>query len=487
MSIFRSGFLAVIRKPIKSTISLFMILCIAVLTTIGISASHTSYQAQLAAQNQIGAFFELMLNQDNYWERMNALIEQGYDLSFVHPPPASPITVYAPPNFQFMSLLLDDIRVLGEVDGISDYNVEALWHEMRAVNFNRVEGLFPRETDIPAVSLRGFRELSLMDFVQDGSITLTNGRWVQADDVNKLVISEELAELNNLAVGDYMIFETLPMVDLSMLAVMQRMGFTELPPMQIRGEVIGIYQNNRNIAFGAMPGIVSRSAENTIFTDLHFTEVGARDNDPFYYRAYFHVANIDEFNAVRARLLSADINWNRYTLIDRNETVEELSPAFAQLREIGQLLLGVTIVSSFLVLSLAFTFFLKGRSHEIGIWLSLGSSKPKIIFQILWENLLLAVVALAICFAIIPLIINGAESFLNNQIVAETSAVDQAEAAGIYIGSVGENAERVQLAVTADTLVMVFVAILALTTIATALAVIPTVRLKPREIFAKLS
>ena len=105
----------------------------------------------------------------------------------------------------------------------------------------------------------------------------------------------------------------------------------------------------------------------------------------------------------------------------------------------------------------------------------------------LWENLLLVIVALTICFAIIPLITNGAESFLNNQIVAETSAADQAEAAGIYIGSVGENVERVQLAITTDTLVMVFVAILALTTIATALAVIPTVRLKPREIFAKLS
>ena len=209
MCLLKRAFLSITRKPIKSLISVLMIFCIVVLTTIGISASHTSYQAQLQARNQVGAFFELKLNQEDYWERMLALIEQGYDLRVIPAHPASPIPLYAPPNFQFTSLLLDDIKVLSAVDGVSDFNIEAIWHEMRAINFNRIEGPFPRPTDLQAISLRGIRDLSLMDFVQNGSISLNNGRWIQADDVNKLVISDELANLNGLSVGDYMIFETL--------------------------------------------------------------------------------------------------------------------------------------------------------------------------------------------------------------------------------------------------------------------------------------
>jgi putative ABC transport system permease protein len=486
MGVFMRGFFAVIRKPIKSIISVVMIFCIALLTAIGISASHTSYQAQLSARNNVGAFFELKMNQDDYKERMTALMEQGYDLSWIPSPPASPVTQYAPPNFEFISLLIDDIKILSEVDGIADYNVEALWHEMRAVNFKRVEGLFPRDTDVPAISLRGFRELSLMDFIQDGGITLVEGRFTQADDVSKLVISKELAELNNLTVGDYLVFETLPMQDIGMLEIMTRYGFTEPPPTQIQGEIVGIYQNNRNITFDAMPGIVSRSAENSIFTDLHFTEVGVREGDPFYYTAYFYADNVDEFNKTRERLLSADINWKRYILKDRNETVEELGAAFAQLKDIGQLLLWVVIISGFLTLSLAFIFFIKGRSHEIGIWLSLGKHKKNIIWQLVFENVLLAAVSLTICAAITPLVSDVAESFLNNQIIAETENLNYTAEQIISLGDTFV-AERVQLVITADTIAIVSGIVIALIVLATVIAVIPIIRLKPREIFTKLS
>jgi putative ABC transport system permease protein len=313
---------------------------------------------------------------------------------------------------------------------------------------------------------------------------LIEGRWTRADDVGTLVISEELAELNNLSVGDVLIFETLPMIDVSMLEVMKRHGFNEPPPTQISGEIVGIYQNNRNVAFSVMPGIVSRSAENSIFTDLHFVEVGARTGDPFYYKAYFHVANVDEFDKVAARLLSADIDWSRYTLIERNDAIEELGSSFAQLREIGQMMLIISLVSGFLILSLAFTFFMKGRSHEIGIWLSLGNHKRKIILQMLWENTMLAAVALVICFVTIPLVVGWAETLLNNQIVAETSDY---QAEGVYAGNESVIAESVQLTVNTDTFAIVAGAIFVLIITATVLAVTPVARLKPREIFARLS
>ena len=483
MNVFKKGFFVIVRKPIKSMILLLIIICIAVLTTLGISASHTSYQVQLEARNQVGAYFELTLNMDNLGERIEQLVEQGYDL-WVEPPAGASMGFYVPPNFEFLSLRLDDIRTLREVAGVFDYNVEALWFEMGAVGFHRINGPFPRESDVPAVSLRGIRNLSLLPLVQDESISLVDGRWIQPNDVDKLVVSVELAQLNQLVVGDTMTFETIPYDDIWHLEVMQRLGFVplNLEPVEIQGEIVGIFENNRSITL--TPGIVARSSENTIFTDLHFTEVGVRAGDPFYYKAHFHVANIEDFDLIRERLLSADIDWSRYELIDRNETILELGFAFEQLRGIGQLLLGVTVVSSFLVLSLIFTFMIKSRSHEIGIWLSLGTSKLKIIGQILWENLLLATVSLMICFAIIPFLVNEAEAVLNEQIVTE---VDDNQIAGVYVGEEIDAIETVQLVITADTVIIVVTSITLLITAATLFGILPIVRLKPREIFARLS
>ena len=480
MNIFKKGFLAIARKPIRSMISLLMIFCMAVLTTIGISASHTSYHAQLEARNQVGAYFELTIDVENFGERLEELTLQGYDLLVI--PEGTNMGFLVPPSNEFYSLNLDDITVLSEIEGLSDFNVEALWFEMRVVDFNRIEGAFPRATDIPTVSLRGIRDLSLLPLVGDESIRLIDGRWIQPDDVNKLVISEEIAELNGLSVGDYMTFETIAYEDTPRLEVMERLGIFEPEIVQIRGEIVGIFESNRSITL--TPGVIARSSENTIFTNLHFTEVGIREGDPLYYKAHFHVENIDDFELIRERLISADIDWSRYELIDRNETILELGSTFEQLRGIGQLLLGVTIVSSFLVLSLTFTFMIKSRSHEIGIWLSLGTSKFKIIGQILLENLLLATVSLIICFAIVPLLVNGAETVLNQQIVAE---VEDSQMAGVYVVEDIDDIETVQLVITTDTLVIVVASISLLITTATVFGILPIIRLKPREIFARLS
>jgi putative ABC transport system permease protein len=484
VNVFKRGFFAIVRKPIKSIVSGLIIFCIAVLTTIGISAGYTSHQVQLAARNNVGAYFELTLSVENLEERTVALMEQGYDITAVPAPPASQMTLYAAPNFEFISLLLDDIRILSQVAGILDYNVEAIWHEMRAVNFRRIEGDFPRPTDIAAVSLRGVRDLSLMSFVQDGSISLLSGRWINADDVDKLVISSELAEANDLVVGDSLVFETLPMKDSVMLQVMERHGYVQPPLTQIQGEIIGIFQNNRSITI--TPGVVARSTENSIFTNLHFTEVGMHESDPHYYKAYFHVQNVDEFENIRERLLLADINWSRYELINRNQTIEELGASFAQIRDIGQIMLIITIASGFLILSLAFTLFMKTRSHEIGIWLSLGEKKKTIALQMVWENLLLSITALLICFAAVPFIARSAETLLNNQIVAEIP--DTSNMSGqLHLADNVNEIERVSLAITTDTLTLVAGAIVLLIITTTVIAIIPIIKLKPREIFSRLS
>jgi putative ABC transport system permease protein len=487
MNIWKRGFLAVIRKPIKSILLIAVIYCITVLVMIGISAGHTSTQAQLEARNQVGASFLLRLDMEDFRHRISQLETEGYDLTVIPPPPASPMELTAPPNFEFMTLLLEDIEKLAQVDGIENYNIQAMMNfQVKAVDFERIEGDFPNDTDEPIVTLVGVRELSLMPIVRDGSIILTQGRWIEANDSDKLVISEELAVLNQLEIGDKLMLETIPMEDIMMLEVMERFGFVEPELVQIQGEIVGIFQNNRSIAFN--PGVISQRSENQIFSNLNFPKVGIHENDPFYEIATFHVENVNQFDEVRARLEAVEINWDRYELLDNQDTVAELTPAFEQLQQTGSLLLSVVLVSSFGILFLVFVFLIRGRNHEIGIWLSLGHTKQVIIFQMIWEGLLVSIGAFLLSFVTIPFVLSGAESYFNAQAIPIVTAVEDLPAGErISLPEDIDEDEPIRLVVTANTMILTTSMTSILIIFSIALATIPILRLKPREIFAIMS
>ena len=486
MSFIKRGFLAVIRKPIKSLLLIALLYCVSTLMMVGISASDTSTYAQREARNNVGAHLIMGLDMEDYYRRIEQLEEDGYDLTVYPEPPATQIAMQAPPNFEFMSLKMEDIEELAKIEGVKDYNVEAMMNnQIKAVDFKRVEGKFSGEEDSQEITLHGVRELSLMSIVQDGSIVLIDGRLIQADDVGKLVISEELARLNQLQVGDRLTLETLPMIDTMMLEVMERFGFKEPVAVQITGEVVGIFRNNRSISF--QPGIVSRSSENTIFSDLDFPKVGVHENDPFYEWASFHVTDVDAIEEVEQKLRSVDIDWQRYILIENQETALELSSTFEQLQEMGSLLLGVALSAGFTILTLVLIFLMKGRSHEVGIWLALGTTKKGIAFQMIWETLIAVIVAMFICLITIPTILGGAEKYFNKQVASQEQIMDEQLSEDIFIQNEEEEQEKIVLTVTMQTALFTMGITMVLIVIAVSFAMIPIFLLKPREIFARLS
>ena len=487
MNFLKRGLLAVLRKPIKSLLLIMLIYCVSALIMVGISASHTSVQAQKEAKNNVGSYLILGLDMDDYYKRIEQLEAEGYDLTAYPEPPATQIAMQAPPNFSFMSLELEDIEQLAKTEGIKDYNVEAMMNsQVKAVDFKRVEGKFSSDEEIPEVTLRGVRELSLMPIVQDGSIVLTEGRFIQAEDVGKLVISEELANLNQLKVGDSLTVETLPMKDYMMLEVMKRFGFEEPEEVEITGEIVGVFKNNRSISFN--PGLVSQSSENTIFSDLDFPKVGIYENDPFYEWASFYVEDVDKFEEMEKKLRDVNIDWERYMLIENQDLLEGLSPTFAYLQETGSLLLGVVLFSGSVLLALVFIFLMKERTHEVGIWLALGKTKKEIAFQVIWEALIAMTIAMLICLTTMPLIVKGAEQYFNKQQVSSQEHVNDALLFEEVLmqNDEGEQ-EKIVLEVTIETVTFTMAISTLLIVVSISLSMIPIFRLKPREIFARLS
>ena len=149
-----------------------------------------------------------------------------------------------------------------------------------------------------------------------------------------------------------------------------------------------------------MSGDTYRS-ENVIFTDLNFPEKAEGNaGNPLYEKAYFKVRNVNQYDSVKEAVKKADIDWERYDLIDNNGNFETMASNFNDLENISQMLLIIVIGAGSAILSLIFVFWIKNRVQEIGILLALGTAKVKILGQILLEAFIIAAVAVMLSFTV---------------------------------------------------------------------------------------
>ena len=80
---------------------------------------------------------------------------------------------------------------------------------MKQANFERIEDADADQTnDFQGVALIGNRDMSMDANVLSGNVTILQGRMTTKDDANVCVISEELAEKNQLKVGDQLQFHS---------------------------------------------------------------------------------------------------------------------------------------------------------------------------------------------------------------------------------------------------------------------------------------
>lgn len=104
-------------------------------------------------------------------------------------------------------------QILEQVDGITDYNAES--YQMMCVdNLSLVPGLFnlsdpdddlfQQVTNVykKVTNVYGNRYTSLYSKFQTGAFELVEGHHIRPDDTGKALVSDELADLNDLEVGD---------------------------------------------------------------------------------------------------------------------------------------------------------------------------------------------------------------------------------------------------------------------------------------------
>lgn len=484
MNVWKRAGRSVWRKPIKSLLLLLAVGAISLLFLSGMAGRTANIAAKDSTRQAVGAGFLMEMNaqsRSNRFLEMNKKIDEIYgkdqDGSYGGVTRYT-ITVNGVENHashtdrSFESMNLRDMEKVAAAEGIADYNVTTFPIPVKPVDFQRIEDPEVDQTnDFKGVALVGNRKMDLHANVLNGTVSIKEGRMTEEGEENVCVISEELAEKNHLNVGDPIRFCPLKTED----------SVTE-------AKIIGIYTVKEKMR-PYMSGDTYRS-ENVIFTDLYLPSKAEQD-DPLFVSAYYQVADVDAYDKVKENIKKVDIPWEWYDLIDHNGNLDTMATNFHDLEKISNTMLFLVSGAGFLILFFIFVFWIKNRTNEIGILMSLGISKGKIWLQMLLEALVISAAAVLLSFVLAPSVSRFSADYLVEQQTKQEELQKQADEGKVSVDEYYQEADltvtEVQIELTPLMLLSDAAGIVILLGLSISAAGIFIFRKKPKEILSEMS
>ena len=461
---------SVFRKPVKSILLLLIVFAISTLLLAGVASKNASIEVQDKTRQAIGAGFLLERNAEYRTKRVREYSEKigndkegsfgGYHQEKEIINGVETWTGWTTNEFE--SLDIKDIEKLAKAKGIADYNITTVTTPVNPVNFKRIEDKdVDQNADVGGVSLIGNKDMKLDRNVLSGNLHIKEGRMITPEDKDMCVISEELAKQNNY-------------------------HDTENSKVS-EAEIVGIYQVAQKMS-PLMQGDTYRS-ENVIFTDLRFPEKAEGETSPLYERAYFKVEDVEAYDEVKENLQKVDINWEQYDLIDNNGNSETMSSNFNDLAKVSEMMILVISVASFVILVLVFLFWLKNRVQEVGIFLSLGVPKFRIIGQIWSEAIMITVLSLMLSFAVAPAVSKVTANYLVSQQVQQMQEEEKNNEGKVSTEYVApkQDVQSISVEVTPEMYLLDGVSVLVLITASVLVSGIVILKRNPKDILSEMS
>lgn len=374
------------------------------------------------------------------------------------------------PDNAFESVLLADMEKLGEAEGVSAWSMVSVPVPASIPDSQRIEDPDRDQTyDYGGVNVVGARDVSMEQNVVAGNVAISEGRWPEVGDEHVVAISEELARLNGLSVGDIIRFADAKDPEGGSI---------------VTARICGVFEIVHDIP-STMSGDTYRS-ENTVFSDLDLSqEIAGRLDDPLYSYATFSVADPSKYREVGEALKGTDIDWARYQLVDDSGATERMADNFAGMERSTWVFMAFVAGCGIVLVALSMAFWAKTRRREAGVLLSLGNGTTSVVGQVVAEAIALALAGCLVgCSLAWPVSGAVADSMAGRQAqieqLSERASAGQIAGAGDY--SEGEYS-GIEALPSFGTACGVSVACTATVAMASALAIAPAAIRGPRRLF----
>ena len=477
MSIIKRAFLYVARKRGKTILLFAILLIMATFVLTGLSIWKASEAAQLNLRQSLGGKFDIYVDwenspyvvkeiiKDNEFDEETGKTSNSFLIySTVQLTPEEIAAINSVPGVKYSSARYD---VLARFDNLSLFPgtvsvAENLQHR------TKVFGVCGTETD---------------ELFTTGTLTLTEGRHITSEDQSVAIISGDLAEKNELHIGDYITTHIYNPED------------DDFTGEEMQVQIIGLFTPNVTEQLGETVTTFDK-IQNRIFMDLQ-TSIKINNDEINYGFSAVNVTIDDPQNmkqVVSAVKNLPVIDWNAFTIEIDNEVYEKAAAPLTTLNELVVTLLVVIIVVSAIILALILTLWTKTRIHEIGVFLSVGIWKSAVIGQYLTEVLLIAIFAFGLSY----FTSDAVAGQIGNHLLEQSGQVEQEDNSSATPSAVDVGADTliqkplptengIQVSVEPDSLALFYLIGFAIIIVAVSISSITVMRLKPREILSKMS
>lgn len=280
-------------------------------------------------------------------------------------------------------------------------------------------------------------------------LKLEKGRYIEENDKNKIMIHEKFAELNNVNLGD-------------------RIKLSQ-EGKSLEFEIVGIYSGEKTNTFN---GLSSDFIENTVYSDYKSSQelsnlIANNKVTSVEYGVEDPTKLDDVIKAVE------NLGINNLMISKSNKNYELITSSVESITKITNMIRIGSVVVGVVILSLILMFWVRERTYEIGILLSLGTSKINLVLQFVVEVLLVTIfgliTALGIEMITIKYLANNVGSIFSEDIPKTIAD------------------ELMKISVNGIDIVNLVIVMIAIVIISVVVALLPILKMKPKKILTNIN
>ncbi|MBE7121709.1 ABC transporter permease [Bacillus cereus] len=264
----------------------------------------------------------------------------------------------------------DGLKLVGASEGEEEGKGKA---GMAAVRGGSSSGT---EIDMNAsFMIEGVRKTALQESFKNGKSKIIDGKPIteQMKDQNVALMEKRLAELNNLKVGD---------------KVKVQSGDKK---ETLEVEIIGIYETNEQAMGQQAPPIMDPA--NKLYMPHSTMKKLEVDQGISSIQVVYFLKDPQNIEAFKKEAKKSDIDFNYYKLDAHDSLYKQMIGPIENISSTSQMIIYIVSIAGAIILGLIIMLSIKGRRKEMGILLSIGEKKWKLMAQFVVEVVCIAILA----------------------------------------------------------------------------------------------
>ena len=361
-------------KKGRSALLILVTSAIMLFVLAGLLIKNAATTATQQAKDSVGATLTLSANRAAAFKKMRA---------------SAPTSSGKPtmPKLTTSPVKLSTAKQIAALSGVSSYSA-TVSTSANAKGFDAITtssstnfggGKMPGATSSGDISVSGVTSTAANTNFSGGTYTITSGRGLKASDANtkNVVIETNLAKTNALKVG-------------STIKLKATTGSKSTYTLN----VVGIYKAKSSATAQMGPG--QADPANTVFTGTTFANTlkgskyaGTADS------VVFNITTPAKVTSVKAQAKKL-INTAKYSLNADDASYQMVKTSMKSVTGFANKIVWLVVIAGTIILALIVILMIRERRYEIGVLLSLGESRLKIIAQFFVELLVVLVIGVGV-------------------------------------------------------------------------------------------